>query len=33
MIPINHPTLPFPFNLEDRIKDHIKKLIKFVKDK
>jgi hypothetical protein len=26
MIPVNHPNLPFPFNLEDRIKDHIKKI-------
>ena len=26
MIPINHRNLPFPFNLEDRIKHHIKKI-------
>jgi hypothetical protein len=26
MIPIDHPNLPFPFNLEDRIKHHIKEI-------
>jgi hypothetical protein len=26
MIPINHRNLPFPFNLEDRIKHHIKQI-------
>jgi hypothetical protein len=28
MIPLNHPTYPFPYNLEDRIKYIIKKINK-----
>jgi hypothetical protein len=28
MVPSNHPTYPFPYNLEDRIKDRIKKVNK-----
>lgn len=28
MIPFNHPTYPFPYNLEDRIKDRIKQINK-----
>jgi DNA polymerase III delta prime subunit len=27
IIPYNHPTYPFPYNLEDRIKNYIKKII------
>lgn len=32
MIPANHPTFPFPYNLEDRL-DHIKKYIKELNNK
>jgi hypothetical protein len=28
MIPADHPTLPFPYNLEDRIKQHIREINK-----